>query len=120
MNAAAAKGQVGIIGLGIMGGAIAKNLSAAGWQVIGHDIDASALRRGEGRRRRDRGRRGRGRRPRPTNILVSLPKPEALTDNRRRRSSRAKLPRRVIAELSTFSLDDKADGRDASCARPAT
>ena len=35
MNAAVAKGQVGIIGLGIMGGAIAKNLSAAGWQVIG-------------------------------------------------------------------------------------
>ena len=41
MNAAAAKGQVGIIGLGIMGGAIAKNLSAAGWQVIGYDIDAT-------------------------------------------------------------------------------
>ena len=32
------KGTVGIIGLGIMGGAIAKNLSAAGWQVIGFDI----------------------------------------------------------------------------------
>ncbi len=62
MNAAVAKGQVGIIGLGIMGGAIAKNLSAAGWQVIGYDIDASALRRGESRRRRDRGGRGRGRR----------------------------------------------------------
>ncbi len=42
MSAATAKGQdtktVGIIGLGIMGGAIAKNLSAAGWQVIGFDI----------------------------------------------------------------------------------
>ena len=40
MTAAAAKGQdriVGIVGLGIMGGAIAKNLSAAGWRVIGHD-----------------------------------------------------------------------------------
>src|SRR5947209_13134983 len=32
------KGQVGIIGLGIMGGAIAKNLAAAGWQVVGFDI----------------------------------------------------------------------------------
>ena len=31
---------VGIIGLGIMGGAIARNLAAAGWHVIGHDIDA--------------------------------------------------------------------------------
>ena len=33
------KGQVGIIGLGIMGGAIAKNLSSAGWHVIGFDIE---------------------------------------------------------------------------------
>ena len=38
MNAATAKGQVGIVGLGIMGGSIAKNLAAAGWQVIGFDI----------------------------------------------------------------------------------
>ena len=47
-----------------MGGAIAKNLSAAGWQVIGFDIDAArcaeakaagveiAERRGGGRRAR--------------------------------------------------------------------
>ena len=69
---------VGIIGLGIMGGAIAKNLAAAGWQVIGFDIakdkcdeakaagveiakDAAAVA------------------AKVTNILVSLPKPEALT-----------------------------------------
>ena len=32
------KGQVGIIGLGIMGGAIAKNLTAAGWHVVAFDI----------------------------------------------------------------------------------
>ena len=31
--------SVGVIGLGIMGGAIAKNLAAAGWNVVGHDID---------------------------------------------------------------------------------
>ena len=30
-----------MIGLGIMGGAIAKNLAAAGWRVIGYDIDAA-------------------------------------------------------------------------------
>ena len=34
----AIKGTVGIVGLGIMGGSIAKNLAAAGWQVIGFDI----------------------------------------------------------------------------------
>ena len=30
---------VGIIGLGIMGGAIARNLIERGWRVIGFDID---------------------------------------------------------------------------------
>ena len=32
------KDSVGIIGLGIMGGAFAQNLLAAGWRVIGYDI----------------------------------------------------------------------------------
>ena len=32
---------VGIIGLGIMGGAIACNLVERGWRVIGFDIDAT-------------------------------------------------------------------------------
>ena len=42
------KGTVGIIGLGIMGGAFAKNLAAAGWRVIGYDL--SAARRREAQR----------------------------------------------------------------------
>ena len=32
MSAATPKGHVGVIGLGIMGGAIARNLDAAGWR----------------------------------------------------------------------------------------
>ncbi|HEY1936014.1 MAG TPA: NAD(P)-dependent oxidoreductase [Acetobacteraceae bacterium] len=32
---------VGVVGLGIMGGAIARNLAAAGWRVLGYDTDAS-------------------------------------------------------------------------------
>ena len=105
MSAATPKGQVGVIGLGIMGGAIAKNLAAAGWQVIGFDIakdrcedaraagveiakDAAAVA------------------AKATNILVSLPKPEALTATVEALAD-AKLPRRVIAELSTFAIDDK-------------
>jgi putative dehydrogenase len=32
---------VGIIGLGNMGGAMARNLAAAGWRVLGYDIDAA-------------------------------------------------------------------------------
>jgi putative dehydrogenase len=38
------KGIVGIIGLGIMGGAFAKNLAQAGWRVIGYDISAARRR----------------------------------------------------------------------------
>ena len=99
------KGTVGVIGLGIMGGAIAKNLTAAGWQVIGFDIakercdeakaagveiakDAASVA------------------AKATNILVSLPKPEALTATVAALAG-AKLPRRVIAELSTFAIEDK-------------
>ena len=31
--------QVGVVGLGIMGGAFAHNLVKAGWNVVGFDID---------------------------------------------------------------------------------
>ncbi|HYA73589.1 MAG TPA: NAD(P)-binding domain-containing protein, partial [Roseiarcus sp.] len=41
---ARSKGTVGVVGLGIMGGAFAENLLAAGWRVIGYDI-APARRR---------------------------------------------------------------------------
>ena len=39
-----AKGKVGIVGLGIMGGAFANNLVDAGWRVIGYDIDPARRR----------------------------------------------------------------------------
>jgi len=35
------KGTVGIIGLGIMGGAFARNLKSAGWRVVGYDVSAA-------------------------------------------------------------------------------
>ncbi len=44
MAAKKSKGTVGVIGLGIMGGAFAKNLAAAGWRVVGYDISAAAKR----------------------------------------------------------------------------
>ena len=111
MSAATPKGQVGVIGLGIMGGAIARNLAAAGWQVIGFDIakerceeakaagveiakDAAAVA------------------AKAANILVSLPKPEALMATVETIVD-AKLPRRVIAELSTFSIEDKTQAEAA-------
>ena len=36
---------VGVVGLGIMGSAFAKNLCAGGWQVAGFDIDAAQRRK---------------------------------------------------------------------------
>ncbi len=105
MSAASAKGQVGIIGLGIMGGAIAKNLAAAGWRVIGFDIAKERCDEAKAAGveiARDVTAVG----AKATNILVSLPKPEALMATVAA-IAEAKLPRRIIAELSTFSIEDK-------------
>jgi len=100
-----AKGKVGIVGLGIMGGAFARNLNAAGWRVIGYDVDRT--------RRRALARAGVEIVPdvatlataAPT-IVTSLPKPGAL-DATVKAIARARLPRRVIVEMSTFRIDDK-------------
>jgi putative dehydrogenase len=111
MTAAAAREQdvrvVGIIGLGIMGGAIAKNLSAAGWRVIGHDLDAKrcAEAKAAGVTIVDDAVAVAAQ---AEAILTSLPNPDALTTTVNALAA-ARLPRRVIVELSTFSLDDKAD-----------
>jgi putative dehydrogenase len=100
------KGAVGIIGLGIMGGAFAENLVAAGWRVIGYDI-------APGRRRAlarigveiaaDPGEVARKART----IITSLPKPAALAATVKA-IVKAKVPRRVMVEASTFTLEDKS------------
>ena len=115
MNAASAKGQdtskiVGIVGLGIMGGAIAKNLSAAGWRVVGFDIDAARCAEAKAAGV-EIAKSAAAVAETATTILVSLPKPEALLATVDAIVA-AKLPRRVIAELSTFSLDDKAEAEE--------
>ena len=105
MAARTTKGTVGVIGLGIMGGAFAKNLVAAGWRVIGYDISAA--------KRREAKRAG----VELVNdaaevaaeapiILTSLPKPQALMDTVQRVAA-AKLKGKVVAEMSTFTISDK-------------
>src|ERR1041384_4505463 len=111
MSAATPKGQVGVIGLGIMGGAIAKNLAAAGWQVIGFDIAKERCDEAKAAGV-EIARNAAAVAAKVTNILVSLPKPEALTATIAA-IAEAKLPRRVIAELSTFSLEDKEQAEAA-------
>jgi L-threonate 2-dehydrogenase len=98
---------VGIVGLGIMGGAISKNLAAAGWHVIGHDIDATrcAEAKTAGIEIADS---AVAVAQKAEHILLSLPNPYALTATVNALAS-GKLPRRIIAELSTFSLNDKTD-----------
>ncbi|HEX3859146.1 MAG TPA: NAD(P)-dependent oxidoreductase [Pseudolabrys sp.] len=99
------KGTVGVIGLGIMGGSFAKNLSAAGWRVVGYDPDPA--------RRREAARAGVElansaadvARKTPV-ILTSLPKPQALMETARAIAT-AKLPRKTFVEMSTFMIEDK-------------
>ena len=99
------KGTVGVIGLGIMGGAFAKNLVKAGWHVVGYDTNAA--------RRRDVKRAGVEIAQNaaelaaavPT-ILTSLPKPEALADTVRKIAG-AELKRKLLVEMSTFKISDK-------------
>src|SRR5271169_6183228 len=104
--ASARKGTVGVIGLGIMGGAFAQNLIASGWQVIGYDIAADrrrALAKADGEVAKDAADVARKARV----VLTSLPKPSALAATASA-IAKARLPRRVIVEMSTFTIEDKA------------
>src|SRR5690349_10539408 len=96
---------VGVIGLGIMGGAIARNLQAAGWRVVGFDTDPA--------RREALAVAGIGitadaagvAREAPV-LLTSLPKPAALRATAEALAV-AGLPPRTLVETSTFTLEDK-------------
>jgi putative dehydrogenase len=106
MSAASAKGTVGVVGLGIMGGAIAKNLAAAGWRVVGYDIDAARTAEAKAAGVETVVNAAAVASAAET-IMTSLPTPAAL-DITVQAIAGAKVPRRVVAECSTFSLDDKA------------
>jgi putative dehydrogenase len=96
---------VGIIGLGIMGGAIARNLVDRGWRVIGFDIDAT--------RRAELGLAGvtiaadvgQVVRDAPV-VMTSLPTPEAVADVAQTIAKSGQSPR-IVVEQSTLTLADK-------------
>jgi L-threonate 2-dehydrogenase len=102
---ASTKGTVGVVGLGIMGGSFARNLVAAGWRVVGHDIDPKACRAAK--------RAGVALAKDIADlaaqvpvIITSLPHPDAL-QNTVAALVAAKVKPRVLVEASTFTLDDK-------------
>jgi 3-hydroxyisobutyrate dehydrogenase-like beta-hydroxyacid dehydrogenase len=105
MAARRRKGTVGVIGLGIMGGAFAKNLVRAGWHVVGYDTNA-ARRREAKRAGIEIAKNAAELAAAVPTILTSLPKPEALTDTVRKIAA-AKLKRKLLVEMSTFKISDK-------------
>ncbi len=105
------KGTVGVVGLGKMGGAFAKHLVAAGWRVLGYDIDAG--------RKRAASRAGVEIAPNASTlakaapvIITSLPDPDALTATVAE-ITREKRPGKTIVETSTFKIEDKERAEQA-------
>jgi L-threonate 2-dehydrogenase len=96
---------VGIIGLGIMGSAIARNLVERGWHVIGFDIDPAknadlaqakvAIARDVAALTRD-----------APIVMTSLPTPAAVHKVAQEIADSGQSPR-IVTELSTLSLADK-------------
>jgi 3-hydroxyisobutyrate dehydrogenase-like beta-hydroxyacid dehydrogenase len=105
------KGVVGIVGLGIMGGAFAQNLIAAGWRVIGFDV-APPRRRALAKRGVQIAESAVDVAREAKTIITSLPKPSALAETVAA-IAKAGLPQRLIVEMSTFALDDKAKAEAA-------
>ena len=99
------KGTVGLIGLGIMGGAIARNLAQAGWRVVGYDVDSGRCDELSAQGVEVAPDAAAVARAAPT-ILTSLPKSAALMATAEAIIA-AGVPRRTIAELSTFAIADK-------------
>ncbi len=96
---------VGIIGLGIMGSAISRNLVERGWRVIGFDIDAA---RTAELAQADVTIAGDIRevvREAPI-VMTSLPTPAAVIDVARAIAGSGQPPR-IVVELSTLTIADK-------------
>jgi L-threonate 2-dehydrogenase len=96
---------VGMVGLGIMGSAIASNLVDRGWRVIGFDIDAarrSALALAGVTIAGDVNQVARD----APIIMTSLPSPAAVEDVAEAIANSGQPPR-IVVELSTLAIADK-------------
>lgn len=99
--------MVGIVGLGIMGGAIARNLVERGWRVIGFDVDPARNAELAQTNVQIAGNVADLARDAPV-IMTSLPTPAAV-QRVAREIVAAGQTRRIVIELSTLSLADKLD-----------
>jgi putative dehydrogenase len=99
------KGRVGVAGLGIMGGAMARNLRASGWHVVGYDVDG-AITAGAARDGIEIATSAGALALAASDIITSLPTSAAViaTANAIAASGAS---RRTVMEMSTLSLADK-------------
>jgi putative dehydrogenase len=104
------KGTIGIIGLGIMGGAFARNLIAGGWTVIGYDPDItrSAEAKAAGVQLVHS---AQALAEAVSDIITSLPTARAALDTAEVIARTSAGPRTIV-EASTLALDDKMKFRD--------
>jgi 3-hydroxyisobutyrate dehydrogenase-like beta-hydroxyacid dehydrogenase len=102
--------NVAVIGLGIMGGAIARNLGAAGFRVSGFDID-----RGRAAAAASSGVAVRGSAAETARdaalVLTSLPSLAALDETVTALLAEPR-PGLIVAEISTFPIEAKETARD--------
>jgi putative dehydrogenase len=101
--------SVGVVGLGIMGSAMAEHLVRAGHAVIGYDVRAArlrGLRKAGGTPARD----AREIADRADFILTSLPSTEALAQTIESLAESGR-PRQVVIETSTLPIEAKQQAR---------
>jgi putative dehydrogenase len=96
---------VGIIGLGIMGGAIARNLVERGWTVIGFDTDPARMTEAEHNNVMTAKTVGEVSSRAPV-IMTSLPSPAA-ADAVAQEIAKSGQPPKIVVELSTLKIADK-------------
>jgi 3-hydroxyisobutyrate dehydrogenase-like beta-hydroxyacid dehydrogenase len=105
------KGTIGIVGMGIMGGAFASNLVAAGYRVTGYDRNKKAIAAAKRAGVETVENAAIVAEAAPV-ILISLPRPDALHATVRD-ILRADTDHRVIVEMSTFKIADKEKAEKA-------
>jgi L-threonate 2-dehydrogenase len=102
------KGVAGVVGLGIMGGAMARNLTKAGWNVVGFDLDEAARKSAAAGGVKVAESAAAVAAKAPT-IIMSLPSAKAAHAVARELAGAKE--RRTIVETSTLALEDKEEIR---------